>query len=137
MGTGADLERPQLDVTLDNGVLELATNQTLGIEHCVDGVHGNLVLSSITNQTLSLSEGHVGRGGAVTLVICNDLNTVILPDTHAAVGGAQINTDGRSLLHHFGGLSEYLGRGDLNPPPVYRVGEGSRHCASPCSKRSL
>ena len=42
MGTGEDLEGPQLDVALDSGVLVLAANQALGIEHSVDGVHGHL-----------------------------------------------------------------------------------------------
>jgi hypothetical protein len=36
-----------------------ATNETLGIEHCVLWVEGYLVLCSITNQTLLVSEGDV------------------------------------------------------------------------------
>ena len=47
-------------------------------------VHGNLVLCGIANETLALREGDVGRGRAVTLVIGNDLNTIILPDTDTA-----------------------------------------------------
>lgn len=42
MSSGADLERPKLNITLDSLVLELAANQALGIKHGVDGVHGNL-----------------------------------------------------------------------------------------------
>ncbi len=37
-----DGEGPQLDVALDSGVLELSADETLGIEHCVGGVHGHL-----------------------------------------------------------------------------------------------
>jgi hypothetical protein len=31
-------------VLLHHGVAEVATDQALGIEHCVPGVHGHLVL---------------------------------------------------------------------------------------------
>lgn len=44
MGTSADLVRPQLDVRLHSRVLELPTDETLGIEHGVDGVHCHLIV---------------------------------------------------------------------------------------------
>ena len=47
-----DLERPELDVLLNSLVLELATDQSLGIEHSVVRVSRNLVLGSISNETL-------------------------------------------------------------------------------------
>lgn len=53
-GTRANAERPELAVSLDNVVSELASNETLGVEHSVDGVHGNLVLGGISDQTLSV-----------------------------------------------------------------------------------
>jgi hypothetical protein len=89
-----------LKITLDNRVAELATDQTLGIEHGVGRVHGNLVLGSITNQTLGLVKGDVRRGGSVTLVVGNDLHTVILPHTHAGIGGTKIDTHGSSFNRH-------------------------------------
>lgn len=69
----------------------------------VNWVHGDLVLGSITDQTLGVGEGNVGRGGPVTLIISNDLNTVVLPDTNARVGGSEIDSDSRtfSLAGHF------------------------------------
>lgn len=48
------------------------------------GVHGNLVLCSIADETLALREGDIGRGRPVTLVIGDDLNTIVLPDTDTA-----------------------------------------------------
>lgn len=36
MGTSTHGEGPQLDVALDGGVLELAADQALGIEHCTN-----------------------------------------------------------------------------------------------------
>ena len=67
-------------------------------------VHGDLVLSSITNQTLGVGESNIGRSSPVTLVIGNDLNTVMLPDTNARVGGSEIDSDSRtfSLAGHYG-----------------------------------
>jgi hypothetical protein len=83
-----DLERPGLDVLLDGGVVESAADKTpemavrdcsstrsfsnihsLDIEDGVDGVHGGLVLGSLTNQTLLGGEGDERRGGEGTLVV--------------------------------------------------------------------
>ena len=46
-------------------------------------VHGNLVLRGIANQTFVVGEGDIGRGCAISLVVCNDFYTIILPHTHA------------------------------------------------------
>jgi hypothetical protein len=46
-------------------------------------VHGDLVLGGITNQPLIVGEGYIGRCCAVTLVVGDDLYTIILPDTDA------------------------------------------------------
>lgn len=88
-----DLEREVLHVGLDLGVGKLATDQTLGVEDGVGWVHGDLVLGGITDQTLGVSEGNERGGCAVALVVGNDLNAVISEDTHARVGGTQIDTD--------------------------------------------
>ena len=52
-------------------------------------VHGTrafsyLVLGGIANKALGVRERHIGWRCAVALVVGNDLNAVILPDTHAA-----------------------------------------------------
>jgi hypothetical protein len=52
-----------------------------------------LGLGSISNQTLSFVESNVGRGGAVTLVIGNNLDTIILPNTYARIGGSKVDSD--------------------------------------------
>ena len=49
----------------------------------VVGVHGDLVLRSITDETLSLRKRDIGGGDPVTLVVCNDLDTTVFPDTNA------------------------------------------------------
>ena len=89
-------ERPVLHVGLDSGVRKLASDQTLGIEDGVVGVHGSLGLGGISDKTFSLGEGNIRRGGTVTLVVGNDFDTVILPDSDTGVGGSKINSDGFS-----------------------------------------
>ena len=74
-----------LHVILHFLVRELASNETLSIEDGVGGVHGDLVLCGVTDETLSVGEGHIRGSGTVTLIIGNDLNTVVLPDTDATV----------------------------------------------------
>lgn len=83
-----------LHISLDLGVVKTTTNETLGIEDSVVGVHGDLVLGGITNETLGVGETDEGGSGAVTLVVGDDLNAVITEDTHTGVGGSQIDTDG-------------------------------------------
>jgi hypothetical protein len=86
-------------------IIELATNETLGIEHTVikdnessmrekikitnsrvARVHGDLVLSGVTDETLAFGERDIGGCRAVTLIVGNDFNTVVLPDTDTSVG---------------------------------------------------
>jgi len=87
-----DLERPVLHVGLDLGISPLSSNKSLGIEDGVVGVHGDLVLGGITNESLRVVEGNVRRGGSVTLVVGNDFDSVVLPDSDTGVGGTEINS---------------------------------------------
>jgi len=66
-------------------------------EDGVDGVHGDLVLGSITDQSLSVGEGDVRGRCAVALVVGDDLDAVVLPHADAGVGGAEVDSDGRSF----------------------------------------
>ena len=88
-----DLEGEVLHISLNLSIVELAANETLGIEDGVGRVHGDLVFGGITDQTLSVCEGDEGRGSAVSLVVGDDFNAVITEDTHAGVRGTQIDTD--------------------------------------------
>ena len=71
-----DLVRPVLHVGLNIGVRELSSNESLGVEDGVVGVHGDLVLGGITDETLRVVESDVRGGGSVTLVVGDNLDTV-------------------------------------------------------------
>ena len=88
-----DLEGEVLDVGLHLGIIEFAADETLCVEDGVVGVHGDLVLRGVTNETLGVGERDIRGGRAVTLVVRDDFDTVILPDTDARVRGAQVNAD--------------------------------------------
>ena len=75
-GTIDDLEREVLHVGLDLSIAELAANEALGVEDGVVGVHGDLVLGGITDETLGVGEGNERGCCPVTLVIGNDFATV-------------------------------------------------------------
>merc|ERR1719447_2715065 len=91
------LEGEELDVSLDGLVGELTSDETLGVENCILGVGGQLVLGGVTDQPLAVgSEGNVAGGDPVTLVIGNDLHSSVLEHTHTGVSGSKINSDDSS-----------------------------------------
>jgi hypothetical protein len=80
-----DGERPVLHIFLDLRIIETTTDKTLSIENGVLGVHGSLVLSSITDKTFLVRESDVRRSGTVTLLVGNDFNTLGFPNTNTGV----------------------------------------------------
>ena len=82
-GAGLDLEGPELAISLDNLVRELAANEALGVEDSVGGVSGSLVLGGVTDEALLLSEGDVRGGGVDTLIVGDDFDLVVLEHTDA------------------------------------------------------
>ena len=93
-----DLERPELAVFLDDGVGELASDESLRIENGIGRVSGGLILGSVANKSLLLGEGHVGRSRVQALIVRDDLDLVVLEDTDARVRRAQI--DSNSCIGH-------------------------------------
>jgi hypothetical protein len=81
-----------LHVLLDIGVVETTTNQSLGVKDGVGGVHGRDVLGRVTDEPLLLGKRDVRGGGSVTLVVGDDLDSVVLPYTDTRVGGTQVDT---------------------------------------------
>jgi hypothetical protein len=62
-----------LHVRLDLSVVELAADKTLGVEDGVVGVHGDLVLGGVADETLRVGERDVRGRGAVALVVGDNL----------------------------------------------------------------
>jgi hypothetical protein len=58
------------------------------------GVHCDLILGGIANQALILREGDIRRSCAVTLIVRDDLNAIILPDTDATVCRMRVRRQG-------------------------------------------
>ena len=79
-----NLEGEVLHVSLHFSIGELAADETLRIEDGILGVHRSLVLRGIADQPLAVGERDIRGCRAVTLVVGNDFDTVVLPDTDAA-----------------------------------------------------
>jgi len=94
-----DGERPILDVRLHRRFGELATDQTLGVEHGVLRVHRRLVLRRVPDETFAVREGDVRRRRAVTHIIGDDFNPIVLPDTDAGIRRAEIDPDRGTFLY--------------------------------------
>ena len=59
-----------------------------------------LILCSVSNKPLSVSEGHIAGCCPVSLIICNDLNLSVLEGSYTGVCGPKINSDSISLCHY-------------------------------------
>jgi len=73
-----DGERPLLLVGLDTLIIETSTDEALSVEDSICWVHGDLVLSGISDQTLGVGESDVGWCGSVTLVVGDNLDLTVL-----------------------------------------------------------
>ena len=72
-----------LHIGLNPQVGELATNKSLRVEDSVPRVRRGPVLCGVSDETLDLGGCDIGGCCAVTLVVGDDLDTIILPDTDA------------------------------------------------------
>jgi len=92
-----ELEWPQLGISLDGWVVKLTTDQTLSIEDGVFWITSGLVLGSITDKTFGIGESNVRRSGTVTLIVCNDFDSITFHNTDTGVSRTEIDTDCDSL----------------------------------------
>jgi hypothetical protein len=87
-------------IRLDNGLVEFSADESLGIENGVVWVFSGLIFGSITDESLSFGEGDIRWSGSVTLIIGDDFNPVILPDSDTGVSGSEIDSDGFGSVAH-------------------------------------
>mmetsp|Transcript_63481 Transcript_63481/g.168199 ORF Transcript_63481/g.168199 Transcript_63481/m.168199 type:complete len:126 (+) Transcript_63481:691-1068(+) len=97
--TGKHLEGPQFHICLHDRVSKLSADEPLGVKHGVLWIPRCLVFGSVSNQTLAVREGDITWSRAISLVIRNNFNSVILPHADTRVGGAQINAYSCFLCH--------------------------------------
>ena len=79
----------------------MITNDERREDSRVVWIHRNLVLRGITDETFGVRERYIGWGSPVTLVVGNDLNSIILPNADTAVGEKSVYRaceDGRKRL---------------------------------------
>lgn len=65
---------PVLQVGLDLWVIVFPSDQTFGVEDGVGWIHGYLVFGRISDEAFRIGEGNIAWGGAVTLVVGDDLH---------------------------------------------------------------
>jgi len=92
-GTSFEFEGPKFGISLDILVLVLASDESLGIEDSVGGVSGNLGLGSISDESLLFGEGNVRGSSVDTLIVGDDFDFIVLPDSDTGVSGSEINSD--------------------------------------------
>ena len=72
---------PMFHICLDDRIVVFSADKSLGVEDSVVWVFGSLVFGSISNQSFSLGEGDIRWSGPISLVVGNDFDSVILPDS--------------------------------------------------------
>ena len=90
-------EGPMFHIRLDNSIIKSSSNKLFGIKNCVGGIHWDLVLCSITDQSFGISKSDIAWSGSVPLIIGNYFHLSVL--SHTRIGGAKINANCRSLRH--------------------------------------
>eukprot|EP00126_Sphaerothecum_destruens_P015374 Sdes_comp9353_c0_seq1m827 len=76
------LEGKEFHIFLYSIVIEATSNQSLDIENSLSGIGSQLILGSISNQTLVIGKGNIGGSNTVSLVVGNNFNSSVFIDTH-------------------------------------------------------
>ena len=93
VGVLDQFKRPHRDILLNLTVGEFTTNQAFRVVECGGGVAGEKVAGAVPDDGALGGEGHDGWGGAVALVVGDDLDPVVTKNSDAGVGGAEINAN--------------------------------------------
>ena len=93
-----DLEREVLYVRLDFSIIELATDEALGIEDGVVGVHRDLVLRGVSDETLRVGKGDIRGRRSIALVVGDDFWRYVRARAGGR-GGESLYVPTRSFCH--------------------------------------
>ena len=85
------------------------SNEAFDIKKWVGRTPCNLILCTVTDQSLSISKDNTTWGGSISLMIGNYFHFSML-DTHTRVGGAKINATRRFLRHDCLSVSAQLAK---------------------------
>ena len=96
-----NFEGPKFAILLDDRVIKLSTDKSLGIKDGIDRVLRSLILSCVSDESFSLCESDVRWGGSVSLIVGDDFNSFVLPDAYTRVGCSEINTNGFAYWFFF------------------------------------
>lgn len=86
-------EGPVLHILLNHWISKLPSDQSFGIEDGIVGILGHLIFGWVSDESFCFCEGNIRWGGSVALIIGDDLNPIILPDSYTRVGGAQVDSN--------------------------------------------
>jgi hypothetical protein len=86
-------EWPEFDIFLDCWFVELSSDKSFSIKDGVGWVSGNLIFSGISDQSFVISEGDIRWGCVISLIIWDNFNSIVFPDTDTRVGCSEINTN--------------------------------------------
>ena len=88
-----------LHVALNERIVEATTHKTLRIKDCIRRVGRRHTLRRVTDEALLLRIRDIRGSRAIPLIVCDNLYTVVLPNADTRIGRAEVNTDGRNILH--------------------------------------
>ena len=89
---------PMFNILLNRTIGDFSTNQSLRIKNRICCVERRLIFRGFTNKSFSICESYIRWHCPISLVVCNNFNISILPNTYGAICSSQINTD--CLIHY-------------------------------------
>mmetsp|Transcript_27415 Transcript_27415/g.46145 ORF Transcript_27415/g.46145 Transcript_27415/m.46145 type:complete len:118 (+) Transcript_27415:1775-2128(+) len=87
------LERPHPFIMLHRLLVESPPDQPLSTEDGILRISGSLILCGLAHKPFLICKRDVGWCGPVALIVCEDLDGVVSPDTYAAVGRPKVNSN--------------------------------------------
>lgn len=81
-------------------IVEASADQPFRIGDGILGINGHLFFGGVSGRTLGVIECHLAGSSAFFFIVCNDLRLTLLPDAHARIRDAQVNSNSRGFRCH-------------------------------------